>query len=74
MTTVFLELGFVTLENGWISINEKPEKKSLEQSMAYRSKQEKADIENEFVYSSYHELKQWFTNTIYHRQKQKETV
>ncbi|TWI56273.1 single-stranded-DNA-specific exonuclease RecJ [Halalkalibacter nanhaiisediminis] len=64
MSQVFCELGFVTIENGIVTVAEKPEKKGLDESKTYRQKQEQAHIENDFVYTSYDELKQWFTQVI----------
>lgn len=64
MAQVFCELGFVTIENGIVTVAVKPEKKSLDESATFRRKQEQAHIENEFVYSSYDELKQWFTQVL----------
>ncbi|WP_100371979.1 single-stranded-DNA-specific exonuclease RecJ [Bacillus sp. FJAT-45037] len=64
MSQVFLELGFVTIDNGVLTTSESPEKKSLEHSLTYQRKQEHAQIENQFVYSSYEELKQWFNRII----------
>lgn len=60
MSDVFFELGFVTIRNGVISINERPEKKDITCSRIYRMKQEQLEIEKELYYSSYHALKQWF--------------
>ena len=60
MSKVFSELGFVTIDNGIIHVNENPSKKNLEESATYKRKKEQAIIENEFVYSSYMDLKQWF--------------
>ncbi|WP_017728621.1 single-stranded-DNA-specific exonuclease RecJ [Halalkalibacterium ligniniphilum] len=73
MSKVFLELGFVTISDGKITVTEKPEKKGLDESITFRRKQEQAQIENEFVYSSYEQLKQWFSNVIQVRGS-KETI
>ncbi|MEC2072125.1 single-stranded-DNA-specific exonuclease RecJ [Alkalihalophilus marmarensis] len=64
MSQVFLELGFVTIDNGVLSLSDAPEKKALDASITYQRKQEQAQIENQFVYSSYEELKQWFNRVI----------
>ncbi|TPE68728.1 single-stranded-DNA-specific exonuclease RecJ [Halalkalibacterium halodurans] len=73
MAKVFFELGFVTIKDGVITLVEAPEKKGLDQSRTFRMKQEQATIEQQFVYSSYEELKQWFTRAIQER-KIKETI
>ncbi len=64
MTQVFSELGFVEIEEGQIVTVEFPEKKGLEHSNSYRQKQEQAWLENEFLYASYHQLKEWFGSMI----------
>ncbi|MBP3951399.1 single-stranded-DNA-specific exonuclease RecJ [Bacillus suaedae] len=64
MAKVFYELGFVTIEDGTVIVAASPEKKNLEESTSYRQKQEQAYIENEFVYSSYEQLKQRFDQMI----------
>ncbi len=64
MSQVFCELGFVTIENGTLTVAENPVKKSLDESITFRQKQEQGYIENDFVYSSYDELKQWFTQVL----------
>ncbi|GAE26699.1 single-stranded-DNA-specific exonuclease RecJ [Halalkalibacter wakoensis JCM 9140] len=64
MTKVFYELGFVTIDDGIVNVATAPEKKGLEESATYRQKQELALIENDFVYSSYVDLKQWFDRAL----------
>jgi single-stranded-DNA-specific exonuclease len=60
MSRVFLELGFVTIEDGLISLNEAPAKRDLSESEAYREKQEQYKIENKLLYSTYEQLRDWF--------------
>lgn len=57
MTKVFLELHFVTMENGVVSLNPAPEKKSLMESFHYRKRLEKQEAEQKLLYSTYAELK-----------------
>ncbi|NEU31563.1 single-stranded-DNA-specific exonuclease RecJ [bacterium LRH843] len=64
MSQVFIELGFVALENGIVSLLANPEKKNLDQSKTFRQKQEQVFIENELVYSSYHDLREWFAEVL----------
>ncbi|MDT8861537.1 single-stranded-DNA-specific exonuclease RecJ [Alkalihalobacillus sp. MEB130] len=64
MSQVFCELGFVTINDGILNVANDPQKKGLEESATYRRKQEHAKIENDFVYSSYMDLKQWFAQVM----------
>ncbi|WP_332631230.1 single-stranded-DNA-specific exonuclease RecJ [Halalkalibacter flavus] len=77
MSQVFSELGFVTIDDGILSVTDNPQKKGLEESATYRKKLEHAKIENDFVYSSYVDLKQWFAQVLeqtIEESKVKETV
>ncbi|KHF41993.1 single-stranded-DNA-specific exonuclease RecJ [Halalkalibacter okhensis] len=77
MSQVFSELGFVTIDDGILNVTDNPEKKGLEESATYRKKIEHAKIENDFVYSSYVDLKQWFAQVLeqtIEESKVKETV
>ncbi|WLD92210.1 single-stranded-DNA-specific exonuclease RecJ [Alkalihalobacillus sp. AL-G] len=60
MTEVFFELEFVTIENGFVTVSDQPQKRPLTDSETYRRKQEQASLENDLCYSSYRELKKWF--------------
>ncbi|WP_257346254.1 single-stranded-DNA-specific exonuclease RecJ [Pseudalkalibacillus decolorationis] len=60
MTKVFFELGFVTIENGFVCVTDHPHKRPLTDSQTYRRKKEKASMENDLCYSSYRDLKKWF--------------
>ncbi|MDO6655976.1 single-stranded-DNA-specific exonuclease RecJ [Anaerobacillus sp. 1_MG-2023] len=64
MSEVFFELDFVTMDNGLISLNPQSVKSELTSSKTYRSKLEKAKLENDFCYSSYHALKSWFDQSV----------
>ncbi|MCL7746942.1 single-stranded-DNA-specific exonuclease RecJ [Halalkalibacter alkaliphilus] len=77
MSQVFSELGFVTIDDGILSVTDNPQKKGLEESSTYRKKLEHAKIENDFVYSSYVDLKRWFAQVLeqtIEETKVKETV
>ncbi|WP_078552673.1 single-stranded-DNA-specific exonuclease RecJ [Bacillus alkalicellulosilyticus] len=74
MTNVFFELGFVTINNGIITLHSNPSKKDLVDSISYRRRQAQATIENQFVYSSYVQLKLWFDGIMKNESKLKETV
>ncbi|TLS39277.1 single-stranded-DNA-specific exonuclease RecJ [Pseudalkalibacillus caeni] len=64
MSKVFLELEFVTIENGQVSVNPNVAKRDLTKSETYRRKQDQARLENDLCYSSYHTLKEWFDQII----------
>ncbi len=60
MSKVFFELDFVTMDNGIIRLNQTKAKRDLSQSKTYQQKQAYIKLENELLYSSYHDLKSWF--------------
>ncbi|MFC5558131.1 single-stranded-DNA-specific exonuclease RecJ [Ureibacillus thermophilus] len=64
MTKVFFELGFVTIENGLISVNPFTEKRSLTEAASYQLRKQQIEMEQQFLYSTYSELKQWFNERI----------
>ncbi|MFD2681401.1 single-stranded-DNA-specific exonuclease RecJ [Bacillus seohaeanensis] len=64
MSQVFFELEFVTINNGFISLNPTKMKRDLAESITYQKKQSHYMLENELVYSSYQELKAWFDERI----------
>ncbi|RST76033.1 single-stranded-DNA-specific exonuclease RecJ [Siminovitchia acidinfaciens] len=66
MTQVFFELEFVTIKDGVIVLNQVKMKKDLTESPAYQEKQAVIELENELIYSSYQELKQWFEKRVSH--------
>lgn len=57
MSNVFLELGFVKLENGKIEVQREADKRDLSESPAYIRKQTQFNLEQKLLYSSYRELK-----------------
>lgn len=60
MTQVFFELNFVTIENGIICLKQTGEKKDFSASPTYQKKQNQLQVEQELLYSSYSQLKEWF--------------
>jgi single-stranded-DNA-specific exonuclease len=60
MSQVFFELEFVKIDNGIISLSTIATKRDLIESETYRLKQEQLELENEYLYSSYQQLKQLF--------------
>lgn len=61
---VFIELEFLIKKDGIVYLNKGAAKKDLEQSTIYRSKNDQAKLENQFIYSTYHQLKDWFDNIL----------
>ncbi|WP_088102617.1 single-stranded-DNA-specific exonuclease RecJ [Halalkalibacter urbisdiaboli] len=74
MARVFLELGFITVDQGMIIVTESPEKKRLEDSTTYRRKKAQAQLENDFVYSSYAELKMWFDQAMEEKNEKEQVL
>ncbi|MFC7783146.1 single-stranded-DNA-specific exonuclease RecJ [Rossellomorea sp. GCM10028870] len=64
MSQVFFDLKFVTIVNGFISLNPAKTKKDLSESLTYQKKRQQYELENELLYSSYQELKTWFNERI----------
>lgn len=59
MTKVFLELGFVKIENGYTIINHNAPKRNLNEAMTYQNRLLEIEVEKILLYSSYQELKEW---------------
>ncbi|MGG3450893.1 single-stranded-DNA-specific exonuclease RecJ [Domibacillus aminovorans] len=57
MSKVFLELGFVKINEGKIEVQKGAEKRDLSESSAYNRKQTQYKLEQKLLYSSYRELK-----------------
>lgn len=57
MSKVFSDLDFVTINNGFITLNRQTQKRDLTDSRTYQAKQEQYEIENELLFSSYQQLK-----------------
>lgn len=64
MSKVFFELNFVTINNGFISIQSGINKRDLTESKTYQMKQAQFALENDLLYSSYQQLKSWFDEII----------
>lgn len=78
MAKVFLDLNFVTMENGLITLNRNANKHDLSDSITYKQKQEALMLEKELIYSSYEQLKSWFDallhTTVHHEEEVKEWI
>ncbi|MBD8032086.1 MULTISPECIES: single-stranded-DNA-specific exonuclease RecJ [Solibacillus] len=64
MTTVFFELGFVTIENGLTTVNENVPKQALSEAPSYKMRTQQIELEQKLVYATYSELKQWFNERL----------
>ncbi|TYR82301.1 single-stranded-DNA-specific exonuclease RecJ [Priestia megaterium] len=60
ISQVFFELEFVTINNGLISLVKNSAKRDLIESATYREKQQQIEMEKNFIYSSYAQLKNEF--------------
>jgi len=65
MTNVFIELNIAKIEEGLITLTYEKQKRDLTESLLYQDKLEKYQLEQEFLYSNYMELKNWFDTNIY---------
>jgi single-stranded-DNA-specific exonuclease len=64
MSRVFYELDFVTINNGLITLTKDKQKRDLTDSKTYRLKQEQYSLENELLFSSFQQLKNWFNQYL----------
>ncbi len=61
---VFFELEFVTINNGLISLVKNSSKRDLIESVTYRNKQQQIEMDKNFIYSSYAQLKSEFEKLL----------
>jgi single-stranded-DNA-specific exonuclease len=64
MTRVFLELGFIEMEKGIVSVNRSAKKRDLSESAAYRELREHVELEKELLFSTAEQLKNWFDRLL----------
>lgn len=64
MIRVFVDLNFVTYDEGVLSLNPSPTKQDLSSSRTYQHRVNRATIEKTLYYSTYDELKQWFEKSL----------
>nr|WP_263325608.1 single-stranded-DNA-specific exonuclease RecJ [Neobacillus sp. Marseille-Q6967] len=64
MSKVFSELEFVTINNGFITLNKHAQKRDLTDSATYQMKQAQYALERDLLFSSYQQLKSWFDQII----------
>ncbi|UVJ30365.1 single-stranded-DNA-specific exonuclease RecJ [Staphylococcus aureus] len=64
MLKVFLDLKFVTQEDGLIRINQQPDKKSIDSSKVYQLRQQRMDVEKQLLYQDFSEIKNWIKSQL----------
>lgn len=64
MSKVFSELDFVTINNGFITLNKQSQKRDLTDSITYQTKQAQYALERDLLFSSFQQLKSWFDEVI----------
>ncbi|WP_053367251.1 single-stranded-DNA-specific exonuclease RecJ [Bacillus sp. FJAT-27245] len=64
MSEVFFELEFVTIKNGLISVLKPSSKRDLTESVAYQKKHAHFALERDLLYSSYEQLRSWFSEIL----------
>src|SRR5699024_474764 len=62
ISNVFLELGFVKIDNSVIQLQSSPVKKDLQESSLCQKRLKLAGIEKTVYYSTYHVIIEWFLN------------
>ncbi|WP_160721913.1 single-stranded-DNA-specific exonuclease RecJ [Bacillus sp. USDA818B3_A] len=74
MSKVFSELDFVTINNGFITLNTGAQKRDLTDSHTYQTKQAQYTLERELLFSSFQELKGWFDQVIQESVESEEAI
>lgn len=64
MTKVFLELGFVKIEEGFTKIIQNAPKRALEEAISFQKRFSELEVEKTLLYSNYQELKDWLDKHI----------
>lgn len=64
MLKVFLDLNFMTQENGMIYINQQPDKRAIDSSKVYQLRQQRMDVEKQLLYQDFSELKNWIKSQL----------
>lgn len=60
MSKVFSELGFVKIEDGFVSVVETVGKRDLSEAPSYKERVSRIELEKNLLYAPYKELKRWF--------------
>jgi len=64
MIQVFLEAGFVTIDNGFINEVKNPVKRSLDDTQVYKDRLLKMEAEKVFIYSPFPQLTKWLNEQM----------
>jgi single-stranded-DNA-specific exonuclease len=64
MSKVFSELGFVKIEDGFVSIVETIEKRDLSEAPSYQARARQMELEKNLLYTPHLELKSWFDTVL----------
>jgi single-stranded-DNA-specific exonuclease len=64
MSKVFFELNFATINNGFISLEKIAPKRDLTESQTFQQKQAQFTLENDLLYSSFKQLRDWFDSIL----------
>ncbi|AIE60861.1 single-stranded-DNA-specific exonuclease RecJ [Bacillus methanolicus] len=74
MSQVFFELKFVTINNGFITLEKNISKRDLSDSKTYQKKLAQFTLENDLLYSSFQQLKGWFDKLFQESVKNEEAM
>jgi single-stranded-DNA-specific exonuclease len=74
MSEVFSELDFVTMDNGFITLKSKAQKRDLTDSRTYQTKKNQFALERDLLFSSFQELKGWFDQVIQEKVEIEEAI
>ncbi|EIJ78999.1 single-stranded-DNA-specific exonuclease RecJ [Bacillus methanolicus PB1] len=74
MSQVFFELNFVTINNGFITLEKNINKRDLSDSKTYQKKLAQYSLENDLLYSSFQQLKSWFDKVFQEPMKNEEAI
>lgn len=74
MTKVFLELEFITFNNGLMMMNDEARKRDLRESELYRERLQQREIERILYYSTYDELKSWIASSMNYKEVAEEEI
>lgn len=64
MIQVFLEAGFVTIDNGFVNEVKNPVKRALADTRVYKDRVEKMEAEKLFIYSPFSQLSNWLSEQM----------
>ncbi|KFL44078.1 recombinase RecJ [Lysinibacillus sp. BF-4] len=74
MTRVFFELGFVKIDNERVTVVQGAPKTPLTSAPSYQQRSAQIEMEQQFVYAPYAQLKQWFDERLQSACAEEETA